>query len=268
MSRLSAGRKLKKPFVDTHAHLTSSALLPHLDALLKRAEEAGLSRIVNICTDAKTLESGLSLHQREPWILNAGATTPHDVKEEGEKNFELFAAAARSSQLVAIGETGLDYHYEHSPRELQREFLERYLRLAQECSLPVVFHCRDAFEDLFSITDRIPPKAAILHCFTGTLEEALEGVKRGWMISFSGILTFKKSEALRQVAREIPLDQIVLETDAPYLAPQSKRGQVNEPSFVVETAACLAALKDSSLDEVACITSKNAARVFNLSSLI
>lgn len=247
--------------LDTHAHLTSSQLLPSLDAILGRARTAGLAKIVNICTDAKSLEEGLLLHQREPWIVNAGATTPHDVKEEGEKNFTLFAQAAQTSQLIAIGETGLDYHYEHSPRNLQREFLERYLLLAAECSLPVLFHCRDAFADLFQITKKIVPQAAIMHCFTGTLPEAQEGVERGWLISFSGILTFKKSAELRAVAREIPLSQIVLETDAPYLAPQSYRGQLNEPAFITETAACLAEIKNVTLEEVIRVTSENSARI-------
>ena len=261
MNLSPAEKSLKNFLFDTHAHLTSPQLFPDLKGILMRARIAGVSKILNICTDAKTLEEGLLLHQQEPWILNAGATTPHDVEKEGEKNFELFAQAARSSRLIAIGETGLDYHYEHSPRDLQRTFFERYLLLAQECSLPVIFHCRDAFADLFHITKLIPPKAAILHCFTGTLADAFLGVDRGWMISFSGILTFKKSEELRLVARKIPLHQIVLETDAPYLAPQSRRGQLNEPAYIGETAAFLAKIRNISIEEVIQATTANACRL-------
>ena len=251
--------------IDTHAHLTSPELLPHLDALVERAKAAHLKHIVNICTDPVSLREGLLLEERVPWIRNAGATTPHDVEKEGEECFPVFEQAAQEGKLIAVGETGLDYYYEHSNREMQKKFLVRYLQLALQCKLPVIFHCRDAFADLFSIADReigskIP---AILHCFTGTTEEAKAVVARGWMISFSGILTFKKSEELRQTARQIPLEHLLIETDAPYLAPQSKRGKTNESSFIAETANCLASLKEISLEEMAHISSENASRVFS-----
>ena len=167
--------------------------------------------------------------------------------------------------LCAIGETGLDYYYEHSNRCLQQEFLIRYLRLATECQLPVIFHCRDAFADLFAIADREKlGSRAILHCFTGTAQEAKEVVKRGWMISFSGIVTFRKSEALRETAKSIPLEHLLIETDTPYLAPQSHRGQMNEPSFVVETAACLAALQGISLEALSEVLKNNVQRLFGV----
>ena len=252
--------------VDSHAHLTSPDVIPRLDGILERAQAKHLYRIVNICTDPKCLEEGLALEKRNPWIRNAGATTPHDVEKEGTSAFEIFAAAARSHQLIAIGETGLDYYYHHAKRSIQQEFLIRYLHLAQECHLPVIFHCRDAFDDLFAITDQEYPKgaAAVLHCFTGNLDHAKRGIERGWMISFSGIVTFKNSEALRQIARWVPLESLLIETDTPYLAPESKRGQPNEPSFVGETAACLAAIKGVTLEEIARATTENARRVFNI----
>jgi TatD DNase family protein len=248
---------------DTHAHLTSTALLPTVDQIVQRAKQAGVHQILNICTDRMSFEEGLKLYKRFPWVRNAAATTPHDVEQEGELNFELFAEAARSKQLAAIGETGLDYHYEHSPKMLQKEFLVRYLHLAKECHLPVIFHCREAFEDLFAIADCAYPKGspAIVHCFTGTVAEALQAVERGWMISFSGIVTFKKSEALRDAAKVIPLEQLLIETDSPYLAPQSKRGQINEPSFISETLSCLAAVRKVDLFELAHLTTENAERI-------
>ena len=245
--------------IDTHAHLTSQEVLPHLEGILQRAQAVGICRILNICTDPKSLEEGLALEKRVPWIRNAGATTPHDVEKEGEGCFGAFAKAAYEGKLVAIGETGLDYYYEHSNRSLQQEFLKRYLHLATECKLPVIFHCRDAFDDLFAIVDQSKfPNRAILHCFTGTKEDARKAVERGWMISFSGILTFRKSEALREVAQQVPLEHLLIETDTPYLAPQSQRGKMNEPSFIVETAKHLAALKGISLEQLAEITKENA----------
>ena len=184
---------------------------------------------------------------------------PHDVEREGESAFDSFAQAARSHLLAAIGETGLDFYYKHSNPLIQKEFLVRYLYLAIECKLPVIFHCRQAFDDLFAITDQHYSKGApaILHCFTGTLGEAKAVLERGWMISFSGIITYKNSEPLRDVARFVPLESILIETDSPYLAPQSKRGQPNEPSFIVETARCLADLKKVSLEEIARTTTAN-----------
>lgn len=252
--------------IDTHAHLTSETLLPKVEEILGRAKLAHLERIVNICTDPASLQAGLLLAEKHPWIYNAGATTPHDVEKEGEECFAVFEEAARQGKLIAIGETGLDYHYEHSNRNIQQQFLVRYLHLALQCKLPVIFHCRDAFADLFAIADHeAKGMKAILHCFTGTLEEAKQGLDRGWMISFSGIVTFKKSEELRNVARLVPLESILIETDAPYLAPQSRRGETNEPAFIGETAKCLAGLKGVAIEEMAEISAQNAERIFQFS---
>lgn len=253
-------------FIDSHAHLTSDTLYPEVETLLDRARAAKVKNIINICTDLSTLKRGLELHREHPWVYNTGATTPHDVEKEGELYFSHFESAAKEGLLVAIGETGLDYYYEHSQKEVQKEFFIRYIQLAKECSLPLVIHCRDAFDDFFEIIDEHYPKGApgILHCFTGTLSEAKELIKRGWTISFSGIITFKKSEALRGVVEHVPIDQMLIETDSPYLAPQRRRGKTCEPAFVVETAEMVAEIKGLRLDEVAKITSKNAASLFRI----
>lgn len=250
--------------VDSHAHLTSPACVDVADALVAAAAAVGVQTIVNICTDAASLEAGIALGRRCPSVYNAGATTPHDVASDGDVAFDLFAASARAGALVAIGETGLDYYYEHSPRELQQHYLRRYLQLAKECQLPLVFHCRDAFADLFAITDDAGGDfQAVLHCFTGTAEEAAGVLARGWYISLSGIVTYKKSEALRSVAATVPLERLVIETDSPYLAPQSQRGQPNQPAYLVETARVLAQVKGVPFEEVAAITSHNAQLLFN-----
>lgn len=250
--------------IDSHAHLTSDALYPHVDDLLQRARGAGIESIVNICTDPITLERGLELQMRYPWVYNAAATTPHDVEKEGESAFEVMAKAARTKRLVAVGETGLDYYYEHSPKELQKEFTRRYLALAAECHLPVVIHCRDAFADFFQLLDAAEAVPGVLHCFTGTVDEAQEVIKRGWYVSFSGIVTFKKSELLRDAARIVPLENLLIETDAPYLAPQKHRGKQNEPAFIQETAKLLAEIKQVSVEQLITTTQNNAKKLFKI----
>ncbi len=249
--------------IDTHAHLSAPPLLADIEAILARAKESGVEKIVNICTDVASLQEGKKLRARYPWLYLAASTTPHDVEKEGESFFPLVRQAAIEGHLIAIGETGLDYYYQHAEKEVQRFFLRKYFVLAKEVKLPLIFHCREAFSDLFKLADQeYENLPAILHCFTGSESEALECVKRGWFVSFSGILTFKKSEDLRLAARAVPLENLLLETDAPYLAPQSHRGKVNEPAYILETAEVLSRLKGVSLEDMLCMTKQNAERAF------
>ena len=250
--------------IDSHAHLTSDELYPQVDALLERARAVGIQAIINICTDLLTLERGIELHSRYPWVYNAASTTPHDVAKEGESVFDAMATAARNGHLVAVGETGLDYHYTHSPKELQKEYTLRYFALAAECQLPVVIHCREAFEDLFLLMDQAKPPRGVLHCFTGTPAEAQEVVKRDWFVSFSGIVTFKKSDQLREAAKVVPVEHLLIETDSPYLAPHSKRGKTNEPSYLIETAQFLAEIKGISVDDIILKTQQNSKKLFHV----
>ena len=255
--------------IDSHAHLSSDELYIDIDEVLARAKTAKISSILNICTDPLTLERGIALRKKYPWIYNAAATTPHDVEKEGAEVFSRIAYHALKGDLHAIGETGLDYHYAHSKPEIQKEYLRRYLRLAIECQLPVVIHCREAFADFFEILDqeyKVNEKhaAGVLHCFTGTIIEAEAVIARGWYLSLSGIVTFKKSEVLRDVAKIVPLSQLLIETDAPYLAPQSQRGKMNEPAFIDETAAMIASVKNISLSELIEQTAQNARQLFKI----
>lgn len=255
-------------YFDSHAHLCHEQIYPLVDSVAERSQTQGVANILNICTNVDTLHKGLALKEKYPWIYTAAATTPHDAEKEGEAVFPTIAHHARNGELNAIGETGLDYHYYQETAEVQQHFLRRYFRLALECKLPVVIHCRDAFADFFKILDEeymLNGKHApgVLHCFTGTLAEAMEVIKRGWFVSFSGIITFKKSFELREVVKHVPLEQLLIETDAPYLAPQSWRGKLNEPGYLPETAAAVAAAKGLSEEKVALETAANAFRFLN-----
>jgi TatD DNase family protein len=251
------------PFTDTHAHLTSDQILPQVDEVLKRAHAKGISKIVNICTGEKSLKEGLLLSEKYPWVYNTAATTPHDVETEGEFFFPEVEKCAFNGKLVALGETGLDYFYKELDVKTQKQFLSRYFSLALKAKLPVIFHCRDAFADLFSLSDSEYKGApAALHCFTGTLQEARGVLDRGWFLSLSGIVTFKGAAALRDVAKFVPLDRLFIETDSPYLAPQSHRGKQNEPSFLPETAQMIADVKGLPLEDVAKATAENAENFF------
>lgn len=256
--------------IDSHAHLTSLKE-EDLNEVLKRAQEAGIEAVVNICTDPEELARGLALSKQEPWIYQAASTTPHDAAKDGEAHFSIMAAAAHAKQLVAIGETGLDYFYYKETAPIQQELCKRYIALALACDLPLIIHCRDAFADFFRLLDEASIAAGkrprgVLHCFTGTLEEAQELVRRGWFISFSGIVTFKKSEALRDVAKQVPLDQLLIETDTPYLAPLPFRSKPNEPAFLVPIAHCVAEVRGISFEALAQATAQNARQLFRLAS--
>lgn len=246
-------------FVDTHAHLTGDELFQDVHAVIERARAAHLETIINICTSINTFERGISLQKQYPWILQAGGIHPHDAASLGETQFSFFEEKARQGKLVAIGETGLDYFYDNSPREEQRKFLLKHAQLAEELNLPLIIHCRDAFSDLF---DLLHNKNVILHCFTGNEQDAAEVIRRGWYLSLSGIVTFKKSDILKEVAKKVPLDKLLIETDAPFLAPMPYRGKQNEPSYLPYTAKIIAELRKIPLEELAKRTTFNAKSVF------
>lgn len=247
-------------FIDTHAHLTGEELLGTAEQLIARAKTAGVSKIINICTDEKSLVEGLALAKKYPdFIYNSAAVTPHDI----DKFFLLVENCI--NQLVAIGETGLDYHYQGYNKEAQLAVLERYFFYAKKHCKPVVIHCREAFTDLFACADaHFANQKLVLHCFTGNLKEAYGLIERGYYLSLSGIVTFKNSIELQEVAKMIPLEKLLIETDSPYLAPIPYRGKSNEPAFVVETAKFIANLRGICVEELAVQTTKNAYQFFSL----
>lgn len=251
-------------FIDSHAHLTMPDLFCDLHEVLKRAQAMHVTRIINVCTDHESLQRALEMRHAIPWVSHAAATHPHDVAMD-DPFLPLVAQRAQERQLVAIGETGLDYHHTSENKALQQCSLGCYCDLARKTQLPLIIHCRDAFEDLFALMDGEGPGAAVvLHCFTGTLAQAKQVLDRGWLLSLSGIVTFKKSEALREVAAYVPIHRLLVETDAPYLAPQSRRGHRNEPSFITETVACIAQCKGINPMDLASAISENARAFFSL----
>jgi TatD DNase family protein len=253
-------------YIDSHAHISSSAFTDEeMDLAIMQAEEAKIQTIINICTDIASLNRGLELSKKYPIIKNAGSTTPHDVQNEGALAFEVFEKHAMAKDLIAVGETGLDYFYEHSPKEIQKEYLIKYIELAKKANLPLIIHCRDAFDDFFTIIDQYYlGHPFLLHCFTGTYKEAIGVIDRGGKISFSGIVTFKKSSDLKEIAKAIDLKHLMIETDSPYLAPQEVRGKKNEPKYVSYVAKCLAELKGFKVEDVAFATKKNALDFFRM----
>lgn len=248
--------------IDSHAHLTSSIILQDLEATLSRAKIAGIEKIINIATDQTSLEEGLKLRASYPWIYHAAAVHPHDADKENTIYFQFLKENVE--HLVAIGETGLDYFYAHSPKERQQASLRQHFLLAQKVNLPVVIHCREAFGDFFKILEEFPHIKGVLHCFTGNLEEAKQVIAHGFYLSLSGIVTFKKSKALQEIAKWVPKERLIVETDAPYLAPQSQRGKPNEPAFIMETAQFLADLRGETFKDFAQQTTVNAEQLFNL----
>lgn len=251
-------------FTDSHAHLSS---MDDIDALIARALAATVGSIINVCSDIKSLQKGEEVKRQFPFLLNAGATSPHDVEKDGERDFSIFASFAKSNKLVAVGEIGLDYFYKNSSVKMQRIFLIRYFQLAVDSALPVILHCRDAFHDLFSISDDYFRHnngwgRGVIHCFTGKSADLEAALLRGWLISFSGIITYPKNEELRQIVKNTPINSILIESDSPYLAPQKYRGNQNEPAYIVETAKVIADIKELPLEVIASKTSQNAKLLF------
>src|ERR1700758_670428 len=251
--------------VDSHCHLDFPDFANELDAVVARARAAGIERLVTISTRVRRQAALLAITERFPDVYCSIGTHPHYAHEEADVSLAELVAATRAEKVVAIGEAGLDYHYDNSPREAQERGFRTHIGAARETGLPLVIHSREADVDTARILEEEMGKgafAAVLHCFTGGPDLARRAVALGHFISFTGILTFKNSEALRAIAAELPADRILVETDAPYLAPGKYRGKRNEPAFVVETAKVLAEVRGVSLNTIAEQTTANFYRLF------
>lgn len=252
--------------VDSHCHLDFSDFADDLDGIVSRAEAAGIARMVTISTRVRRIEALLAITARFPNVYCSVGTHPHQADEEDGISSDELIALTRRPKVVALGEAGLDYFYEHGSREAQARGFRTHIAAARATGLPLVIHTREADEDCGRILDEEMTKGAfraVLHCYTGGRELALKAVAHGLYIGFTGILTFKKSQALRDLAAELPADRILVETDAPYLAPGKFRGKRNEPSYVVETAKVLAETRGVSFDDISRQTTDNFFRLFD-----
>lgn len=255
--------------VDSHCHLDYLARDWDLEEVIGRAREAGVGTMVTICTRLSEFDEVRAIAHRFEDIWCSVGVHPHEAAEEGPVDSMRLCQLARLPKVVGIGETGLDFYYENSPRKDQETSFRAHIRAARESKLPLIVHTRDADQDTARILReefRDGPCRGLIHCFTGGSSLAEAALELGFYISLSGILTFNKAEALREIARRIPLNRLLVETDAPYLAPVPKRGKRNEPAFVVHTAARLAALKGVSAEQLARVTTDNFFNLFDKAS--
>ena len=255
--------------IDTHAHLEMREFSDDRDDVIQRAREAGVEYIVTIGTTVESSRDAVMLADKYDFIYAAIGIHPHEVKDILHPAYEILRHFAQHKKVVAYGEVGLDYHYEHSPRTDQKRKFRDMLREARELGLPVIIHDRDAHEDTLQILSEewSPDLGGGMHCFSGNLEMANKVIEMGFSISIAGPVTFPKAVSLREVVRQIPIEHMLIETDSPYLAPQPVRGKRNEPAYVRHTAEAIAAIKGLTFDDVARITSFNAMQLFGIGSI-
>jgi TatD DNase family protein len=251
--------------IDSHCHLDFPDFAAELDAVVARARSVGIARLVTISTRVHRHGDVLAIAERFPEVFCSVGTHPHYAHEELDVTADDLVARTRHPKVVALGEAGLDYHYDRSPRAAQERGFRTHIAAARASGLPLVIHSREADADTARILEEEMGQGAfraVLHCFTGGAELARRAVALGHFISFTGILTFKNSTALQMIAAELPADRILVETDAPYLAPNLYRGKRNEPAYVVETAKVLAEVRGVSFEDIAATTTENFFRLF------
>lgn len=256
------------PLVDSHCHLDQDAFDLDRDAVIARARAAGVGRLITIGAGGPLASNyaAVALAERDADIFAAVAVHPHDASEITEDTYTALRILWAHPKVVAVGETGIDYYYEHSTPETQRAHLRRFVREAGRAGLPLVIHCRDAYPDLLAIfrEEDAASVGGVIHCFSGTAAEAEACLALGFTLSFSGIVTFKNAGPLRDVVRLTPPDRLLVETDAPFLAPVPHRGKRNEPALVRYVAEEVARVTDRPLAEIAALTTQNAERAFRL----
>ncbi len=252
--------------IDSHCHLDFPDFAAELDAVVARAHAAGVEKMVTISTRVRQGARLVAIAERFPSVYFTIGTHPHQAGEEPEVDAAAIRAFAAHSKCVGLGEAGLDYHYNYAPRDVAQRVFRAQIGLARELGLPLVIHAREADDDVAAILREEMvrgPFKALLHCFTSSRALAKTGLELGLYISFSGVLTFKNSSDLREIARAAPLDRLLVETDAPFLAPVPHRGRRNEPAFVVETARVLADVKGVDEATIAAATRANTLRIFS-----
>lgn len=247
--------------IDSHAHLYYDEIYQNLDEKLRIARLAGVSHILTIGTDFGTMPKNIAIAEQHDNIFCSIGV--HPLHSYEQRNLAKLKEWSKKDKVVAIGEVGLDYHYDgETPREIQKKLLEDMLSMSEDIDLPYIFHARECFPDILDIIASYNIKNAVFHCYTDSLENAKKVLDLGYYVSFSGVVTFKKSEELRGVAKFVPDDRFLIETDSPYLAPVPYRGKTNEPAFVSLVAECLANLRETTVEEISSITNKNFYNLF------
>jgi TatD DNase family protein len=251
-------------YFDSHCHLTDAAFRDDREAVLLRASEAGVTRLVTIASNVRDAHDALELARSHAGVWCTAGVHPHEAGRAAPGDVDAVRGLAASPEVVAIGETGLDFHYERAPRRVQRDLFDAHLALGAETRLPVVVHAREADEEVAAALRGMPPgTAGVLHCFTGGTKAFEEAMGAGWYVSLSGIASFKTFGAGELVA-EVPVDRLLVETDSPYLAPIPKRGRRNEPSFVVHVVEAVARLLEVEPAELARRATENACRFYRI----
>ncbi len=250
--------------IDSHCHLADRKFRSDLDQVVDRAKQAGVSQLITISDTLKEGTECLKICDKYQNVFCAVGVHPHASKNWQEGDDERLMKMVSSDKAVAIGEIGLDYYYDNSPRDVQRKVFEAELRIAKDMDVSVVVHCRDAIDDLKKIIDEVSYERIVIHCCTEKWEDVSDLISRGFMFGFTGIATYAKSEHIREVIKNCPLEQMMIETDSPYLAPEKFRGKRNEPAFVMEVAKLVAEVKGVSLEEVDRVTTKNAEGFFDM----
>jgi TatD DNase family protein len=253
--------------IDSHAHVDVSDFDADRDAMLSRAQAAGVGTLLAIGNGPEIEKLGAAVAYAEAydWIYAAMGIHPHEARSASEAHYAELDRLAHNPRVIAWGEIGLDYHYDHSPRDTQAKVFRHQLELARAARKPIIIHCREAWPDCLKILDqdwRSSGLGGILHCFAGTIEEARIGMDMGFLVSFAGNITYPKAQNLRDVAAVIPLDRLLIETDSPFLAPVPNRGRRNEPAYVVEVARTIGNVRNLPAGDVAAATAQNFRRFF------
>jgi TatD DNase family protein len=255
--------------IDSHAHIDSPQFDEDREAMLARAQAAGINTMlaIGVGPGPEKLDAAIPYAEAHDWIYTTVGIHPHEAKEVTPAHLETLARLAKHPKVIAWGEIGLDYFYEHSPRDVQKRVFRDQMELAHRAKLPIIIHCRDAWSDCLDMLEehwKPTGLGGVLHCFTSTIEDARRGLEMGFVISFTGNLTYPKAQNIRDVVKDLPLENILIETDSPYLAPQPHRGKRNEPAYVAEVAKALGIVRNLGTEEAATVTAENFRRFFQL----
>ena len=254
--------------IDSHAHIQGSEYASEVEAVVKRAQEAGVERIIVVggAGEISSNTEAIALAQSFPHVYATVGMHPHDAKDVGTDELKRLKELTADPKVVAVGETGLDYYYDHSPRQVQRRVFAEFIAMARETNLPIVVHERDAAPDATDLlrAEGVGKLHGVIHCFTGDYDAARVYLDLGFYLSFTGIITFKNAQPLRDVVRQVPLERMFVETDSPYLAPVPHRGKRNEPAYVRFVAETIAKVKGLALEEVARVTTNNVRELFRI----